>query len=374
MSKKTIAAVVVVLVVVVVLIIAALSSTPDEPEETPTRGETIPADAVKMTPGTDLMPPLLHSNEWLQPVPMPGPINTAGAEDSPFVMPDGNTMFFFFTPDVSVPAEKQLLDKVTGIWWSKRVAGNWSEPERIMLSDDLALDGAEFVQGSKMWFASVRVGNYGEIDIYTAALVDGEWTEVENAGTQLNVDYNIGEFTITPDGQTLYFHSGNWSDGESMDIWRSEKVTGGWGEPVRVTEVNSARWEGWPFVTPDSSELWFTGESRLGFTGPALFRSEKVGDGWGEPVEIVSQFAGEPTLDSEGNLYFVHHYFDADMNMIEADIYVAYRNVTRAADMAEAGAEGSEPTPAISEISDILTVSRDITVWTLTTRDTACWA
>jgi hypothetical protein len=39
----------------------------------------------------------------------------------------------------------------------------------------------------------------------------------------------------------------------------------------------------------------------------------------------VSSFAGECTMDAEGNLYFVHHYFSEDMTMIEADIYVAYK-------------------------------------------------
>lgn len=342
MSRKAKVVVALVAIVTVIIVLAAISAMqPQEPEETPTRGEAIPSDAVKMTPETDLMPPVLHSDDWYDPVPMPGPINTAGAEDSPFILPDGNTMFFFFSPDVRVPPEKQLLDKVTGIWWSKKVGGNWTEPERIILNDDLSLDGAEFVQGSKMWFASVRVGNYAEIDIYTARLVDGKWTDVENAGTQLNVDYNIGEFTITPDGQTLYFHSGNWSDGESMDIWRSEKTTEGWGEPVAVSEVNTATgYEGWPFVTPDSSELWFTADSKLGYTGPALWKSEKEGDGWGEPVEIVSEFAGEPTLDADGNLYFVHHYFDEDMNMIEADIYVCVKRTDTRSSVESVPAEG----------------------------------
>ena len=39
---------------------------------------------------------------------------------------------------------------------------------------------------------------------------------------------------------------------------------------------------------------------------------------------IVSQFAGEPTVDWQGNLYFVHHYYE-EGKMIEADLYVAYR-------------------------------------------------
>jgi hypothetical protein len=30
-------------------------------------------------------------------------------------------------------------------------------------------------------------------------------------------------------------------------------------------------------------------------------------------------------MDSQGNIYFVHHYYDAGGNMVEADIYVAYK-------------------------------------------------
>jgi hypothetical protein len=38
----------------------------------------------------------------------------------------------------------------------------------------------------------------------------------------------------------------------------------------------------------------------------------------------VDHFAGEPTLDAQGNLYFVHHFY-RDGVMIEADIYTAVR-------------------------------------------------
>jgi hypothetical protein len=57
---------------------------------------------------------------------------------------------------------------------------------------------------------------------------------------------------------------------------------------------------------------------------PGIFRSVMNDRTWGQPELIVSQFAGEPTLDDAGNLYFVHHYYE-DGVMIEADIYVAYR-------------------------------------------------
>ncbi len=107
------------------------------------RQSKIPKDILKREPATDKYPPILHSDEFKYPIPMQKPINTAGAEDSPFIMPDGNTLYFFFTPDVRVLPEKQVLDGVSGIWVSYKTNDIWSEPQRVWLQtpDKLALDG-----------------------------------------------------------------------------------------------------------------------------------------------------------------------------------------------------------------------------------------
>ena len=283
------------------------------------RESKIPVNAVKMTPETDLYPPILHSDEYEQPVPMPYPINTAGAEDSPFITPDGNNFYFFFTPDTSIPAEKQLIDGVTGIYWSKKVNGQWSTPERVVLNNDLSLDGCEFVQGNTMWFCSVRAGNLKEIDLYTAELVNGKWTNWKDAGEKINLEYKVGEMHITSDGNELYFHADRPGGKGSYDIYVSEKVNGEWQPPTPVDAVNTGDMEGWPFISENGHELWFT---RFYEGRPAIFKSERINGTWQEPELIVSQFAGEPTLDNEGNLYFTHHFYE-NGTMIEADIYVA---------------------------------------------------
>ena len=282
------------------------------------RTDKIPDDAVKYTPENDVFKPVLHSDLWEEPVPIDNEINTAGAEDSPFITPDGNEFYFFFTPDVDVPAQDQLIDGVTGIWYSERTASGWSEPERIKLGSDESLDGTVYIKNDKMWFASVRSDNYGEVDIYTAEKVDGKWKNIENAGELLNEEYDIGELHISDNGETIYF-------GRDGDIYRTEKTSKGWSEPNPLSINTEEYSEGQPFITSDGQELWFTGQSRKGHTGPSVFRSIWNGSGWGEPTEIISNFAGEPCLDGDGNIYFVHHFYDQDMNMLEADIYVAYR-------------------------------------------------
>lgn len=326
---KIVGAVVVVLIVIIG--IAVMTSPKDDEKKLVTnedRLDAIPTTAVKRTPLNDSFAPVVHSSLWRQPVPMSGPVNTAGAEDSPFITPNGSWFFFFFTPDMNIPAQDQLIDGVTGIWWTQFVNGTWTAPTKIILNDDVSMDGAECVAGTTMWFASVRAGNYGEIDVFSAEYLNGEWTDVQNLGEQLNSEYDIGEFHLMANKSTMYFHTGNVSLVGYMDLWVSQKTGASWGTPVPISELNTPTdYEGYPYVTPDGSELWFTSSSKLGYTGPAIFRSVKQSNGtWGTPEEIISNFAGEPTLDAAGNIYFVHHFYQQSPSyLFEADIYVAYR-------------------------------------------------
>jgi len=85
-------------------------------------------------------------------------VNTAGGEDSAFIMPDGKTLYVFFTPNVSIPAEAQITDGVTGIYIFHKIDGNWTAAERVLLQDPgkLALDGCGFALDNTIWFCTAR--------------------------------------------------------------------------------------------------------------------------------------------------------------------------------------------------------------------------
>ncbi len=305
------------------------SSTPAIPPMT--RAQMIPAGAVKVRPQEDAWPPIVASG-WSDPEPMPGPINTAGAEDSPYPTHDGRTFLFFFAPDLNVPVEDQLLNGATGIWSAAAAAdGSWSEPTRVWLErpDEAALDGCPFALGDTLYFCSVRAGTVREIDIYRASLRHGLWTDWENAGRPLNVDLEAGELHMNETGTEIVFASRRAGGYGGFDLWTSHATAQGWSTPVNLgPAINTSADENRPALTPDESELWFDSVSRIGQPGPAIFRAERLPDGsWGEPQEIVSSFAGEPAFSADGQiLYFVHHFFSADMSrMIEADIYMTRR-------------------------------------------------
>lgn len=108
---------------------------------------------------------------------------------------------------------------------------------------------------------------------------------------------------------------------ERITYTHIRRLPGGlWGEPVNVTVVNSEFTDGWPFISQDGTELWFT----RAIGAPELFRSLRVDGEWTEPVKMFSIFSGEASLDNDGNVYFTHHFYKDDV-MIEADIYVATR-------------------------------------------------
>jgi len=294
--------------------------------EPPSRYAMIPASAHKVAPEEDPYPPILESDQYEEPVPLGPPIDSAGAEDSPFITPDGNRMYFFFTPDTAVPAEKQLLDNVTGIYVSRKTASGWDEPERVILEDpgQLALDGCEFVQGQVMWFCSAREG-YSGVNFFTARSSGGGWKDISYVGDRLMEEYRMGEMHITSDGTELYFHSDRQGGYGGLDLWVSKMGSDGWMEPENVAPVNSAGDEGWPFISEDGDELWFT---RFYQGSPAIFRSlRENGSAWGAPRLMIRHFAGEPTLDQAGDIYFTHHFYK-DNRMIEADIYVAKKKQT----------------------------------------------
>lgn len=281
------------------------------------RESKIPLSAQKITPAEDNHPPILHSQQFDTPEPLQV-INTAGAEDSPFIPNDRNEIYFFFTPDPNIPAEKQLFDGVTGIYVSQKVDGKWQKAERVILQDKnkLSLDGCEYIHSDTMWFCTTREG-YNGLHWFRAEYRDGRWANWQIA--DFNPEYKVGELHFSNNGELVYFHSDRAGGKGQNDIWMMKKENGKWQTPQNIAVVNTSDNEGWPYLTSDEKELWFT---RFYRGTPSVWRSKNINDKWQAPELVVSQFAGEPTLDNEGNLYFVHHFYK-DGQMVEADIYIA---------------------------------------------------
>ncbi|MES0326499.1 MAG: hypothetical protein ABUK18_11565, partial [Candidatus Bathyarchaeia archaeon] len=220
-----------------------------------------------------------------------------------------------------------LLDQVTGIYLSEKEGEIWGKPTRVLLQNPgkLAMDGCEFVQGNTMYFASAREG-YTGLHWFRAEYEEGEWRNWVNADAELKTqEYSTGDLHITADGRELYFHSDRSGGRGNYDIWVSQKVDGEWGEPLNLDIVNSEGYDGWPCITDDGTELWFSRDY-------GIWRSKRVDGAWQEPEKMFFPLSGEPSVDCEGNVYFTHHFYDDDV-MLEADIYVAHKRYVEPKDV-----------------------------------------
>lgn len=280
----------------------------------------------KVDPADDPYPPYLGPGldaEFEEPVLLEGAVNSAGAEDSPFWVA-GQGLYFFFTPDPQIEASLQVLDGVTGIWWSE---GGTAEPERVKLDvrSGQSMDGCEAWQDGELWFCSIREGNFNEIDWWIAACDGAACDEPDNAGEAVNVELMPGELHLH--GDELWFGSDRAGGQGGQDLWVATAEGDGWSQPVNPgSPPNDTETQMMPVLTADGLELWWNGTSRQGQPGPAVWRSLWVDGAWGEAQEVVSSFAGEPTLDDDGNVIFVHHYYTAGPGeMLEADLYIARR-------------------------------------------------
>jgi len=217
------------------------------------RETRIPLDINKRCPETDHHPPLLHSEEFEQPRPLPHPVNTAGAGDCPVISSDGQTLYFFFTPDVRVPPEKQLLDQVSGTYVTHKNANGWSIPERVWLEDPgkVSLDSTLCIQGSEMWFCSAREGYTGVI-MFTAEHVVGQWVNWQYIGDLLMKEIQIGEVYVH--GDELYFHSDRAGGKGGLDLWVTSRAGDSWSDPLIIEPVNTVSDEGFPSISMDGQE------------------------------------------------------------------------------------------------------------------------
>ncbi len=137
-------------------------------------------------------------------------------------------------------------------------------------------------------------------------LVDGRWTEASIAsfsGTFPDIDP-----WVSPDGESIFFSSIRPVEGETRtdaDLWRVDREGEGWGEPVHLTALNTESDELGASSTADGV-LWFASDRPGGTGGWDLYTAQLDGDGSAapEPVESINQGIWEfnPAISADGNL------------------------------------------------------------------------
>jgi outer membrane protein OmpA-like peptidoglycan-associated protein len=142
------------------------------------------------------------AGEWVKPTPLNANINTSTfKETSATISADGKKLFFSSTR----PGGKGGLDIYISTLNEK---GDWGKA--VNIGEEINTEGDEdspyiHPDGETLYFSSDGHSGMGSSDIFKSVFKDGKWQKPENMGYPLNsIEYD-GFFTISDDKQTGYF-------------------------------------------------------------------------------------------------------------------------------------------------------------------------
>lgn len=182
----------------------------------------------------------LKSGAWSKPVPFSSSINSSDWDAQPSISPDGKTLYF----SSQRPGGKGGKD----LWFTERLpGGKWSAPAN--LGADINSRGNEqtpFIHpdGQTLYFTSDGLPGMGENDLYFVRRnPDGTWGKPQNLGYPINTKAAEGTLTVSLDGRMAYFAADK-PGGQGIDIYQFELPLAARPQPVtyakaRVTDANT---------------------------------------------------------------------------------------------------------------------------------------
>ncbi|MEN8121269.1 MAG: OmpA family protein [Bacteroidota bacterium] len=172
--------------------------------------------------------------------------------------------------------------------------------------------------------------SYKNCDIFTSDRVDGKWMPLKRMNSRINSPGTFeGMPSITADGKILFFASVREGGYGGLDIYKSEKEeNGNWGKAQNLGPViNTEGDEKTPFIHSDSQTLYFSTNGIFGLGGYDIFYSQYRGQGqWSEsknmgfPINTGNDEVGLIVSANGKKIFFSSRTLNEDKNW---DIYSA---------------------------------------------------
>ncbi len=138
-------------------------------------------------------------------------------------------------------------------------------------------------------------------DIYISYNNNGEWSEPQSIGANINTSGHEATIGLSVDGQQLFIYKDDNGDG---NIYYSKLDGDTWQTPIKLSDnVNSKSWESHATISSDGNMLYFTSDRKGGFGGRDIYFSRKLPNGeWGLPINMGPKI--NTPYDEEGP--FIH--------------------------------------------------------------------
>ncbi len=203
-------------------------------------------------------------------------INTPNDEYWPTPSLDGKHLVFTrLMKDGGRPQEDFFMAGIDSFNWDNAIPIS-----EVNTSDN---EGAQTLSAdAKILFftACNREDGLGSCDIYFSRLVEGKWTEPQNAGAPLNTSSWEGQPSLSSDNRYLYFSSNRSGGKGQKDIWRiafngfAESGEPQWGKPENMVALNTSGDEISPFIHANNHNFYFASDTHVGMGGLDLFTAE----------------------------------------------------------------------------------------------------
>jgi hypothetical protein len=194
----------------------------------------------------------------------------------------------------------------------KNENNQWTKPEVVSFSGKYS-DADPFITHDNKWlyFASKRPVDSSQTinddnDIWRSERLDNGWGEPERLDSTVNSEFSELYPTLTNDG-TLYFSSGRDNASGGRDIFYSKWRDNKFQQAEKLDDVINNFKEGDVFVSPDEDYLIFSSNGRK--EGNGLFISFKENDNWTTPQfmkEKINATGREycPMVTPDGKYFF----------------------------------------------------------------------
>ena len=164
----------------------------------------------------DIYASIKREDGWGKPFNLGKPINTSHWESQPCLSSDGRTLYFTSTR----PGGFGKSD----LWRSRLMHGGvWSEPEN--LGPNINTEGDEnspflHPDGKTLYFASNGHGGMGGMDLFVSRMdSNGNWSVPQNLGYPINTSADETTLSVNAKGDTAYFSSDNLGGFGKKDIY-----------------------------------------------------------------------------------------------------------------------------------------------------------
>lgn len=194
------------------------------------------------------------NGEWKNPQPLGDNINGYNHDACIALSPDGQLLFIY----------KDSKDKKGEIYYSNLEGNDWSDPKPLLGEVNTShWEGSVSLSadGKTLFFTSDKPSGLGGRDIYKATLInDSIWGNIENLGPTINTPYNDDAPFIHPDGRTLVFSSEGHNSMGGYDIFHTQlQPDGTWLPPTNIGfPINSPDRDTYYVLSADGKTGYFS--------------------------------------------------------------------------------------------------------------------